>query len=116
MEFFERDAFSSQSGVGAKAEARLLPLTPLVEYYEREMGELAGRLMIATNFLQDAQLMPGWKAQSEEIHQAVEQAQALVVSVMVRLLKDQTTNGRRSETLADELQQFLDHPPKREEN
>ena len=98
MEFFEREVFTSQSGLGVKAEARLLPLTPLVEYYEREMGELPGRLMIATNFLEDAQLMPGWKAQSAEIRQAIEQAQALVVSVMVRLLKDEATNGRKNET------------------
>ncbi len=76
------------------------------------MGVLAGRLMIATNFLEDAQLMPGWKAQTEEVRQAVEQAQALVVSVMTRLLKDQETNGCKGYNLADDLQQFLDNLPK----
>ncbi len=80
---------SAPHGVGATAEARLEPLAPLIEYYTREMGELPGRLMIALNFLGDAQVMRGWSAQSPEIRQAVEQAQALVVSVMIRLLNAQ---------------------------
>jgi hypothetical protein len=45
--------------------------------------------MIATNFLRDARLMPGWAAQPPETRQAVEQAEALVVSVMIRLLNGQ---------------------------
>lgn len=76
-------------GVEATAEARLAPLSPLIEYYEREMGELPGRLMIATNFLRDTRLMPGWAEQPPETHQAVEQAEALVISVMIRLLNTQ---------------------------
>src|SRR5690349_4260977 len=76
-------------GVGASAEARLEALGPLIEYYTREMGELPGRLMIATNFLRDAQMMPGWAAQVPETQVAVEQAEALVVSVMIRLLNAQ---------------------------
>jgi len=78
-----------QQGVGATAEARLTPLQPLIEFYAREMGELPGRLMIATSFLGDAQLLPGWAAQSPEHRQMIEQAQALVISVMVRLLNEQ---------------------------
>src|SRR5262245_56807450 len=74
-------------GVGDTAEARLEPLTPLIEFYSREMGELPGRLMIAASFLGDAQLTPGWQSQSAEAHEAVEHAQALLVSVMIRLLK-----------------------------
>ena len=76
-------------GVGATAEARLAPLEPLIEYYTREMGELSGRLMIATNFLRDARLMPGWATQPPETREAVEQAEALVISVMIRLLNGQ---------------------------
>lgn len=45
MEFIG-DAIQRQKGVGATAEARLIPLTPLIEYYEREMGDLPGRLMM----------------------------------------------------------------------
>ena len=83
-------------GIGAKAETSLEPLSTLIEYYEREMGELPGRLMIAISFLSDAQLMPGWEKQPLEIRQAIAQAQALVISVMSRMLKAQhnrTTNG-----------------------
>ena len=92
MEFIE-DAVRQQQGVGAMAEARLVPLKPLIEYYEREMGELPGRLMIATSFLGDVQLMPSWSELSPEIRQAVEQAQALVVSVMMRVLNMQEGEG-----------------------
>lgn len=96
-------------GVGATAEARLDPLTPLIEYYAREMGELPGRLMIATNFLGDAQLMPTWSSQAPEIRQAVEQAQALVVSVMIRLLNAQEKCGCGDASgPAAEVQRFLD--------
>ncbi|GAC1476623.1 MAG: hypothetical protein PVSMB4_00130 [Ktedonobacterales bacterium] len=80
-------------GVGAAAEARLRPLAPLIEYYAREMGELPGRLMIAASFLADVQLLPDWSLQSAEHLQAVEQAQALVVSVMIRLLNLEEHGG-----------------------
>jgi hypothetical protein len=73
-------------GVGATAEARLTTLAPLIEYYEREMGGLPGRLMIAASFLGDLKLMPEWTSQSPEARAAVVQAEALVVSVMTRLL------------------------------
>ena len=92
MEFIE-DAVRQQQGVGATAETRLVPLKPLIEYYEREMGELPGRLMIATSFLGDVQLMPSWSELSPEIRQAVEQAQALVVSVMIRILNTSEGEG-----------------------
>jgi hypothetical protein len=92
MEFIE-DVVRQQQGVGTMAEARLVPLKPLIEYYEREMGELPGRLMIATSFLGDVQLMPSWSELSPEIRQAVEQAQALVVSVMIRVLNMQEGEG-----------------------
>ncbi len=92
MEFIE-DTVRHQQGVGATAEARLIPLTPLIEYYEREMGELPGRLMIATSFLGDVQLMRDWSELSPEFRQAVEQAQALVVSAMIRLLNKQEGEG-----------------------
>ena len=76
-------------GVGATAEARLATLLPLIEYYAREMGELPGRLMMAASFLEDLKLMPGWSSQPPEIREAVEKAEALAVSVMVRLLNAQ---------------------------
>jgi hypothetical protein len=100
---FSTDSPLLAQGVGATAEARLDPLSPLIEYYTREMGELPGRLMIATNFLRDVRLMPGWATQPPETRQAVEQAEALVVSVMIRLLnaQPQCDCGNSTGTLAD---------------
>ncbi len=103
-------------GVGATAEARVEPLGPLIEYYAREMGELPGRLMIALNFLGDAQLMPGWSSQSPESRQAVEQAQALVVSVMIRLLNAQQKCGcGDTSDIAAEVQHLLNERGRREQ-
>lgn len=106
---FSTDSPLLAQGVGATAEARLDPLSPLIEYYTREMGELPGRLMIATNFLRDVRLMPGWATQPPETRQAVEQAEALVVSVMIRLLngQPQCDCATGSTALADR-QQWLD--------
>lgn len=115
MDLFEH-VVQDQRGVGATAEARLVPLAPLIEYYEREMGELPGRLMIATSFLADAQLMPDWSLQTPESRQAIEQAQALVVSVMIRLLNMQERDGCdcAKDGVVAELQRFLDHMSARE--
>jgi len=101
-----------QQGVGATAEARLLSLGPLIEYYEREMGELPGRLMIAISFLNDVQSMPGWSSLMPEFRASVEQAQALAVSVMIRLLNMQAQAGcdcGKSDDSNAELQRFLDN-------
>jgi hypothetical protein len=108
------DMSAQRHGVGAAAEARLEPLAPLIEYYTREIGELPGRLMIATSFLGDAQLMPDWSSQSPEIRQAVEQAQALVVSVMIRLLHAEQACGCGDAKVAADVQLLLDRPPDRE--
>ncbi len=92
MEFIE-DIAQLQQGVGATAEARLGHMASLIEFYVREMGELPGRLMIATSFLGDVQLLPDWSSQTAELREAVEQAQALVISVMIRLLNMQEGAG-----------------------
>jgi hypothetical protein len=112
MKFIE-DAKQRQKDVGATAEARLIPLTPLIEYYEREMGDLSGRLMIAASFLGDMQLMPEWSSQTPELREAIEQAQALVVSVMIRLLNMQESDGcgcggRGEHRPAADVQRLLD--------
>ncbi|GAC1638198.1 MAG: hypothetical protein NVS4B8_03800 [Herpetosiphon sp.] len=97
-------------GVGATAEQQLEPLAPLIDYYRREMGELPGRLMIATSFLGDAQMMPGFAAQSPEVHRAIEQAQALVVSVMVRLLHADAGSVDHDGLRADLERLMAQHP------
>lgn len=92
MEAYREGAMFGQ-GVGATAEAGLVVLSPLIEYYEREMGELPGRLMLAASFLEDIKLMDGWPTQSPEAQAGLEQAKALVVSVMVRMLNAQQDCG-----------------------
>lgn len=96
-------------GVGSSAERKLQEIAPLVEYYEREMGDGAGRLMLATNFLRDARLMqPGL---TPETRVALEQAEALVVSVMIRFLnaqKEAETNLENPDDhLFDPIEQLL---------
>lgn len=104
-------------GVGAAAEERLTALAPLIEYYAREVGELPGRLMMAASFLGDAQLLPGWAAQAPELRAAIEQAQALAVSVMVRLLDGDTESAGGGCTCGDGgdvtmgMQGYLDDLP-----
>ena len=71
-------------GVGSSAERKLQEIAPLVEYYEREMGVGVGRLMLATNFLRDARLMQ--PNLTPETRVALEQAEALVISVTIRFL------------------------------
>jgi hypothetical protein len=115
MEYVE-DVTQFAKGVGATAEERLAPLQPLIEYYEREMGEWPGRLMIATSFLGDVQLMSGWSELSPEFRQSVEQAQALVVSAMVRILNAQEEAGEGCGCKDDggataQMQRFLDSLP-----
>jgi hypothetical protein len=100
------------TGVGATAEALIEPLAPLIEYYAREMGELPGRLMMALSFLDDAQLTRGWSTQSPEARQAIQQARALVVSVMIRLLNAQETCGCADASgVAAEMEALLDRRP-----
>lgn len=91
MAFMNDDPLWMQ-GVGATAEANLAPLTPLIAFYEREMGELPGRLMMATSFLDDVQSMQDWSSLTPEFQAAVKQAQALVVSTMIRILNMQERN------------------------
>lgn len=110
MEFIE-DVAQLKPGVGATAEVRLLPLAPLIEFYAREMGDLPGRLMMATSFLGDMQLMPEWSSQTREFREAVEQAQALVVSAMIRILNAQEKEGcgcSDNSGPASEVQRLLD--------
>lgn len=116
MEAFQDMNPEQWQGVGAKAEAELVLLAPLIEYYEREMGELPGRLMIATSFLEDVPLMADWNKLTPEVQQSIKQAQSLIVSVMVRLLNTQPSGCKTEESIKDELQAFLDQTLKRQQN
>lgn len=95
-------------GVGQTAEEKLVPLEPLISFYEREMGTFAGRLMLAVNFLRDAQAMK--TDLKPEVEAALMQAEALTVSVMTRLLalaEDKGQSGCACESVKDQTQAWL---------
>lgn len=77
-------------GVGATAERKVEELQPLVEYFEREMGPLAGRLMLAASLLRDAAAVAGLP---EGVASALDKGEALTVSVMVRLMAEDERCG-----------------------
>lgn len=98
-------------GVGQTAEDKLVPLEPLISFYEREMGTFAGRLMLAVNFLRDAQAMK--TDLKPEVEAALEQAEALTVSVMTRLLvlaEDEGQGGCGCNSIKDQAQAWLKRP------
>jgi hypothetical protein len=66
----------------AELNRGLEPIEPLVEYYEREMGQLSGRLMAALSFLVDLQDSHGWAEQSAMTRDAVQYSRLLIASVL----------------------------------
>ena len=60
----------------------LEPIGPLVEYYVREMGQLAGRLMAALSMLVDLEDSHGWEDQTPQTRETVRYSRALVASVL----------------------------------
>lgn len=60
----------------------LEPIEPLVEYYEREMGQLSGRLMAALSLLVDLEDSHGWSDQGAMARDSVRYARLLVASVL----------------------------------
>lgn len=98
------DSQTVDRGVGATAERKLQQIEPLVEYYDREMGVFAGRLMLAASLLRDARAM---KDVPEEVGAAIELGEALAVSVMTRILAA-GEDGCDCDCVADEVQALLD--------
>ena len=91
-------------GIGQTAEEKLVTLEPLIAFYEQEMGSLPGRLMLAVNFLRDAQTMK--TDLKPEVQAAIEQAEALTMSVMTRLLAMAEDAGNDCES-KDQVQAWL---------
>lgn len=60
----------------------LEPIEPLVEYYEREMGQLSGRMMAALSLLVDLEDSYGWQNQDAMAREAVHYSRLLVASVL----------------------------------
>ncbi|MDQ3513444.1 MAG: hypothetical protein M3462_07230 [Chloroflexota bacterium] len=71
----------------------LEPIAPLVEYYVREMGQLAGRLMAALSFLVDLEDSHGWEDQTPQARETVRYSRALVASVLRVVAAAQAERG-----------------------
>lgn len=72
---------------GASADAKLVPLQPLLDRFTDEMGDLPGRLMLALSFLRDARQMNDVPLKPE-VQFALEQTEALLISALARLTVD----------------------------
>lgn len=89
----------------------LEPIAPLVEYYAREMGPLAGRLMAALSMLADLEDSFGWDAQSAQARDTVRYSRLLVASVLRIVAAAQAEQGDETGMAAavdDALQRLLD--------
>ena len=71
----------------------LEPIEPLVEYYAREMGQLAGRLMAALSLLADLEDSYGWDGQSAQARETVRYSRLLVASVLRIVTAAQAEQG-----------------------
>ena len=71
----------------------LEPIEPLIEYYAREMGELAGRLMATLSLLVDLEDSYGWDSQSAQARDTVRYSRLLVASVLRIVAAAQAEQG-----------------------
>ncbi len=71
----------------------LEPIEPLIEYYEREMGQLAGQLMAALSLLVDLEDSHGWTDQSAQARETVRYSRLLVASVLRIVATAQAEQG-----------------------
>ncbi len=71
----------------------LEPIEPLVEYYVREMGQLAGRLMAALSLLVDLEDSYGWDKQSAQARETERYSRLLVASVFRIVATAQANQG-----------------------
>ncbi len=85
----------------------LEPIQPLVEYYAREMGELAGRLMVTLSLLVDLEDSYGWADQNFQVRDSVHYSRLLVASVLRIVAAAQTGQGDEH-GMAGAIQEMLD--------
>ena len=89
----------------------LEPIEPLVEYYAREMGQLAGRLMAALSLLVDLEDSYGWDGQSAQARETVRYSRLLVASVLRIVVAAQADQGDETgiaEAVDDALQRLFE--------
>ncbi len=92
----------------------LEPIEPLVEYYAREMGQLAGRLMAALSLLADLEDSYGWDDQSAQARDTVRYSRLLVASVLRIVAAAQAEQGAEigmAGAIDDTLRRLVDNGP-----
>ena len=89
----------------------LEPIEPMIEYYAREMGQLAGRLMTALSLLVDLEDSYGWSEQSQQARDTVHYSRLLVASVLRIVAAAQVEQGDEMDmgkAIAEALKRFAD--------
>ncbi len=89
----------------------LEPIEPMVEYYAREMGPLAGRLMAALSLLVDLEDSYGWNDQSAQARDTVRYSRLLVASVLRIVAAAQAEQGDEmgmAGAIGDTLRELFD--------
>ncbi len=92
----------------------LEPIEPMVEYYAREMGQLAGRLMATLSLLVDLEDSYGWDDQSAQARETVRYSRLLVASVLRIVVAAQAEQGDETGMAAaidDTLRRLVNHGP-----
>ncbi len=84
-------------------------IEPLVEYYTREMGQLAGRLMAALSLLVDLEDSYSWREQGKQATDTVHYSRLLVASVLRIVATAQLVEGGEMDmgrAIDEHLQRF----------
>jgi hypothetical protein len=76
----------------------LVPIEPLIEYSEREMGQRSGRLLVAWSLLVDLEDSHGWAGQDGCARASVQSARLLVASVLRLVAAAQAGQGNEHGT------------------
>ena len=87
----------------------LEPIEPIVEYYTREMGQLAGRLMATLSLLVDLEDSYGWREQGKQAADTVHYSRLLVASVLRIVATAQLVEGGEMDmgkAIDEHLQRF----------
>ncbi len=84
----------------------LEPIDPMIEYYAREMGQLAGRLMAALSLLTDLQDAYGFAEMNQQARDTIHYSRLLVQSVLRIVAAAQADEGDET-GMADAIENFL---------
>ena len=104
-------------GEPADRNRGLDPIEPLVEYYAREMGQIAGRLMAALSLLVDLEDSYGWDGQSAQARETVRYARLLVASVLrIAAAAEAEQGGQtdKAEAVDDALHRLIERRNRRQ--